>query len=266
LLEDDAITFMSSVPAFWRMALRLGKPPGRATLRRVQIGSAPLAADLWRQVIGWAGTETVVNTYGITETANWAAGASAAEHGVEDGLVGTMWGGAACVLDPGGTRLAEGEGEILLQTPSLMTGYHARPDLTAEVLSGGWYHTGDTGSIDAGGVMRLAGRRKSEINKGGIKVKPEEVDMLLERHEAVLEACCFGAPDPISGECVAAAIVLDPDAPNITNGQLRAWCQARIKPECVPDKWFRLDAIPRTDRGKINRDRVRDHCLDGGRT
>lgn len=264
LLEDHAVSFMSSVPAFWRMALRLGKPPGRTTLRRVQIGSAPLSADLWRQVVRWTGTESVVNTYGITEAANWVAGASAADHGVDDGLIGTMWGGASCVMDPSGKRLAAGEGEILLQTPSLMTGYHARPDLTAEVLHDGWYHTGDTGSIDAGGVMRLTGRRRSEINKGGIKVRPEEVDLLLERHEAVLEACCFGAPDPISGECVAAAIVLDTKIPNITNGQLRAWCKARIKPECVPDKWFRLDAIPRTDRGKINRDWVRDHCLDDG--
>lgn len=266
LLEDHGISFMSSVPAFWRMALRLGKPPGRATLRRVQIGSAPLAADLWCQVVGWAGTESVVNTYGITEAANWVAGASAAGHGVEDGLIGTMWGGESCVLDVDGRGLAEGEGEILLQTPSLMTGYHSRPDLAAAVLRDGWYHTGDAGTIDSSGVMRLAGRRKSEINKGGIKVRPEEADMLLERHEAVLEACCFDAPDPVSGECVGAAIVIDPAAASITNGQLRAWCQARIKPECVPDKWFRLDAIPRTDRGKISRDRIRDHCLEGRRS
>lgn len=265
LLEEHGITFMSSVPAFWRMALRLGRPPGRATLRRVQIGSAPLSASLWRDVMAWCGTESVVNTYGITETANWTAGASAADHEPEDGLIGTMWGGSACVLGESGARLAVGEGEILLQTPSLTTGYLGRPDLTAEALQDGWYHTGDTGSIDADGVMRLTGRRKSEINKGGIKVQPEEVELLLERHESIVEACCFAAPDAVSGECVGAAIVVDSGAGDITNGQLRAWCQARIKPECVPDKWFRLAAIPRTDRGKVNRDQVRDQCLGEGR-
>jgi acyl-CoA synthetase (AMP-forming)/AMP-acid ligase II len=261
LLEDHGVTFMSSVPAFWRMALRFAKPPGRATLRRVQIGSAPLSAALWGDVMAWSGAETVVNMYGITETANWAAGASTADHAPEDGLIGTMWGGAACVLSESGARLAVGEGEILLQTPSLMTGYHERADLTAAVIRDGWFHTGDTGSVDPDGILRLTGRRKSEINKGGVKVQPEEVDLLLERHESILEACCFGAPDPVSGECVGAAIVLAPDAGDLTNGELRAWCQARIKPECVPDKWFRLDAIPRSDRGKVNRDRVRDHCL-----
>jgi acyl-CoA synthetase (AMP-forming)/AMP-acid ligase II len=261
LLEDHGITFMSSVPAFWRMALRLGKPPARATLRRVQIGSAPLSASLWRDVMAWCGTRTVVNMYGITETANWVAGASAADHAPEDGLIGTMWGGSACVVSRSGERQAVGEGQILLQTPSLMAGYHARPDLTAEALIDGWYNTGDTGSIDPDGVLRLTGRRGSEINKGGVKVHPEEVELLLERHEAVMEACCFGTPDPVSGECVGAAIVLDPGAGEITNGELRSWCQARIKPDCVPDKWFRLSAIPKSDRGKVNRGQVRDHCF-----
>ncbi len=267
-LAEHDVTFMSSVPAFWPMALRLSTAPSRPCLQRVHIGSAPLSSALWRDVAHWSGTDSVVNMYGITETANWIAGASLADTPPEDGLIGTMWGGCAAVLSDDGTMRSRGEGEILVQTPSLMIGYHARPDLTEPVLRSGWYHTGDSGHIDGDGRIRLIGRRKSEINKAGVKVHPEEVDLLLERHPGVAEACCFSVPDPVSGEIVGVAVTL---VAGETDGQptpaiadLRDWCRARIKAECVPDRWFTVAEIPRTDRGKVNRDRVRDHCLRQG--
>ena len=265
-LARHDVTFMSSVPAFWRMALRLSTPP--PGLRRVHIGSAPLSSALWQDVARWAGTDAVVNMYGITETANWTAGASLADGPAEDGLIGTMWGGSAAVLAEDGTLRSRGEGEILVQTPSLMMGYHARPDLTEPVLRHGWYHTGDSGAIGDDGRIRLIGRRKSEINKAGMKVQPEEVDLLLERHPGVVEACCFGVPDAVSGEIVGVAVTLLPGAgdgvPAPSIADLRDWCRARIKAECVPDRWFTVAEIPKTDRGKVNRDRVRDHCLQQG--
>ncbi len=264
-LGRQDITFMSSVPAFWRMALRLSAEPAPPCLQRIHIGSAPLSSALWQDVARWAGTDSVVNMYGITETANWIAGASLADGPAEDGLIGAMWGGCAAVLAEDGTPRRRGEGELLVQTPSLMSGYHARPDLTNSVLRDGWYHTGDTGHIDDDGRIRLVGRRKSEINKAGIKVHPEEVDLLLERHPGVAEACCFGLPDPVSGEIIGVAVTLvarrsdAPPAPAIAD--LRDWCRARIKAECVPDRWFVVAEIPNRDRGKVKRDAVRDHCL-----
>ena len=267
-LAEHDVTFMSAVPAFWRMALRLSDAPPRPCLQRVHIGSAPLSSALWQDVAHWAGTDSVVNMYGITETANWVAGASLADAPPEDGLIGTMWGGCAAVLAEDGTLRSRGEGEILLQTPSLMMGYHARPDLTEPVLRNGWYHTGDSGQIDGDGRIRLIGRRKSEINKAGMKVHPEELDLLLERHPGVAEACCFGVPDEVSGEIVGIAVVLvatETDGrPPPTIADLRDWCRDRIKAECVPDRWFTLAEIPKTDRGKVNRDTVRDHCLRQG--
>jgi len=258
-LTRHAITFMSSVPALWALATRMPSPSA-ATLRHVGVGSAPLSADLWRAIAAWSGTDNVVNMYGITETANWAAGASARDREPEDGLVGRTWGGNAAVLRQDGSLAASGEGEILLQTPSLMAGYFARPDLTAEALRAGWYHTGDTGRIDAAGTIRLVGRRKNEINRAGTKVQPEEVDLLLERHPSVDEACTFGIPDAVGGEIVGVAIRLA-DTGNTDTEALRAWCRERIRAESVPERWFVVSEIPKTDRGKINRDRVRDHCL-----
>ena len=259
ILVDNRISFMSSVPAFWKIATRVVASPAQQTLQQVNIGSAPLSAELWKSVIEWSGTDNVNNMYGITETANWAAGISATSCEPEDGLVGFMWGGEAAVLDADDRLQANGEGELVLRTPSLMAGYYQRDDLTEAVMRDGWYYTGDRGSIDATGCIRMQGRLKSEINRAGTKVLPEEVDLLLERHEAVAEACTFGVPDPVNGEMVAVAVRLaDNEA---VPADLKAWCAERIRMDCVPEKWFVLPEIPKTDRGKINRDRVRDVCL-----
>jgi acyl-CoA synthetase (AMP-forming)/AMP-acid ligase II len=258
IIDAHAVTFMSSVPSFWKLALRLSKPPARP-LARVHVGSAPLAADQWEAICAWAGTRDVVNCYGITETANWIAGASARDHVPADGLVGRVWGGAAMAVDAAGRPAAEGE--IWVQTPALMTGYLHRHDLTAAVLRDGWFATGDTGRVEDG-VIHLTGRQKDEINHGGLKVQPAEIDLLVERHPDVVEACCFAIPDPASGEAVAVAVRLKPGAATDT-AELRAWCAARIRREAVPERWFVVDEIPKTDRGKIRRSTVRDRCLGG---
>lgn len=263
VIDQNAITFMSSVPSFWKVALKASPMPVKKTLKQISVGSAPLSKDHWRAISEWAGIKNVVNMYGITETANWAVGASAATYGFEDGVVGTMWGGEAAVMTKDGKQAKTGEGEILLKTPSVMKGYLKRPDLTRVVLKDGWYRTGDWGAIGDDGVIRLLGRTKTEINKAGIKILPEEVDMLLERHPDVAEACAFAAPDPISGETVAVAVAAKPGA-DLTAETLRAWCRERIRPDGVPERWYFVAEIPKTDRGKVNRAVVRDHCLEGG--
>lgn len=261
VIDDNVISFLSSVPSFWNVVLKVSPKPLGKSLQRISVGSAPLSAELWQAIVNWAGTDNVCNMYGITETANWVAGACARELTIENGLVGNMWGGEAAVLTAEGKRQASGQGEILLKPPSLMQGYFKRPDLTAEAIRGGWYHSGDVGVIDEQGAIRLLGRIKTEINKAGIKVLPEEVDVLLERHEDVLEACAFGIPDPVSGETVAAAVLLKAQA-KADASELAQWCKQRIRSDCVPEKWYFVAEIPKTDRGKINRAVVRDYCLE----
>jgi len=214
-----------------------------------------LSAELWQGVADWTRARDVVNAYGITETANWIGGASHRSHAPADGLIGTPWGGRAAVCDEAGRLAAQGPGEIVVQTPSLMTGYLRRPGETRRVLKGGWYHTGDIGEIDARGVIRLTGRARNEINRAGIKVHPEEIDLLLERHPEVAEACTFAVPDPIAGEVVAAAVRMVAGA-HVDAAALRQWCLERIRREAVPEKWYFPQAIPKTDRGKVNREQV----------
>ena len=258
-IDDHDISFMSSVPSFWKLALKVARPPRRGSLRQVNVGSAPLTAELWRAVQGWAGTDHVVNAYGITETANWAAGASGRDHRPADGLVGSMWGGRAAVRSEDGRILGIGDGELLLQTPALMQGYHERPDLTRAALRDGWFQTGDIGGIDDRGIIRLLGRQKHEINRGGQKVHPEEIDALLERHPDVLEACTFGLPDEASGEIVAVALSLR-DGVAGDAAALRRWCLERVRRELAPERWFFLPSIPKTGRGKVDRRAVLAAC------
>lgn len=261
-IDQHAVTFMSSVPSFWKIALKMSPPPQRKTLARVNVGSAPVAAELIAAIVKWSDAPDVCNMYGITETANWVAGNSASERMPEDGLIGCMWGGDAAVLTSAGEIKANGEGELLLRPPALMSGYFKRPDLTAEVIRDGWYCSGDLGSIDDAGVMRLSGRLRYEINRAGMKVSPEEIDLLLERHPQVLEACSFALPDEVAGETVAVVVTIEQNG-TVTAEQLRHWCTARIRRECVPERWYFMAEIPKTDRGKLNRDQVRDACLHG---
>jgi acyl-CoA synthetase (AMP-forming)/AMP-acid ligase II len=236
------------------MALKLSPSPQGGKLRRVHVGSAPLSGELWARIVDWAGCE-VVNCYGMTETANWFAGASSSG-GCSDNAVGRAWGGRAGIVAADGRIAPVGEGEIAVLTPSLMSGYLDRPELTRGVLTEGWYLTGDVGRVDESGFIVLTGRVKDEINRAGFKVQPVEIDQVIEAHPDVAEACTFPIPDRASGEMVGIAVRL---APNrlVGESELRAWCARRLRHEMIPERWFFVAEIPRTPRGKLNRVEVR---------
>lgn len=260
LIDQYGVTFLSSVPTFWKLATRASRPPTGGSLRRVHIGSAPLSSEHWNEIIDWSQTRNVVNMYGITETANWIAGASANEFTPLDGLIGRMWGGTAAVRNECGQLVETGSGEIVIQSPSIMMSYYCQSDLTAQVIDGSWYRTGDIGTIDAGGVIRLTGRLRDEINRAGIKVHPADIDILLERNVCIREACSFAIPDAVAGQTVAVAVVAESSC-ELDVSKLKAWCSERLVTEKRPAKWFVLDEIPKNANGKISRATVAEHCL-----
>jgi len=260
-IDENEITFMSSVPSFWKLALRMSPPPSKNSMTRVHIGSAPLSAELWQQVIDWSGTKDVVNTYGITETANWVCGASAIDHAPADGLIGKAWGGEIAVMSEKGEIASIGTGELLVRNPSLMVGYDQRPDLTEAALRKGWFHTGDIGLIDEHGVARLTGRIKHEINRAGMKIHPEDLDLLFEKHDDVVEACAFGVPDDVAGEIVGIALHLK-ESVTADPIPFRRWCENKLRREAIPERWFFLDELPKNERGKLDRNRVAASCLE----
>ena len=270
LIDEHRITFMSSVPAIWRLALKLARPPRMGTLQRVHCGSAPLSAGTWEGIRGWSGTPQVCNAYGITETGSWVAGLGEADVPAADGLIGEGWGAVMRVLRTAETaghrdpalQCAAGEpGYVWLNTPALMKGYFLRDDLTERVVVDGWFMTGDIGVLDDRGRLTLRGRERDEINRGGIKIYPADIDAVVERFERTTDVCAFAVEDPVYGQAVGMAVVLDDGSDDTVRGLYR-WMRAHLAETKMPGHWWIVDAIPRTSRGKINRDAVKAACMD----
>ena len=268
VIDEHRVTFMSSVPAVWRLALRIAKQPEAKTLQRVFVGSAPLSAALWTDIQKWSGTKQVMNSYGITETGSWLAGTTVGDFTPEDGLIGVAWGGIIRVLksrEPSApfapeSVCATGEsGHVWTLTPALMKGYLDRDDLTAQVVSAGWFLTGDIGLIDTRGWLHLQGRERDEINKGGMKVHPADIDAVIERFPATLDVCTFAYADALLGEDVGVAVALK-DAGVATLRDLHAWAAGHLAIHQLPQRWYVVDEIPRTSRGKVSRANVAEQC------
>jgi acyl-CoA synthetase (AMP-forming)/AMP-acid ligase II len=270
ILDRWGITFFSSVPSLWRLALRTARPPGRRTLERVFCGSAPLSARLWTEIQDWTGTCEVWNAYGITETGSWLAGSSMKDLVVEDGLVGEPWGSIVKVFRTGNAEdepavpEESGRGEpgyVWVNTAALMRGYLGREDLTRRVVRNGWFSTGDIGVLDERGWLYLRGREREEINKGGMKVYPGDIDAVAERFEDTVDVCAFGFDDSLQGENVGIAIVLRTKEPAAVR-RLFEWMRRHLARHQMPQRWYLLDEIPRSSRGKVNRASVAARCAD----
>jgi acyl-CoA synthetase (AMP-forming)/AMP-acid ligase II len=269
ILDDQQITFFSSVPTVWRLALKTARRPRSASVERVFCGSAPLSATLWRGIQEWTGSGEVMNAYGITETGSWVAGTTIPEFTAEDGLIGEAWGAVIRILKTADTSLppalaeqaAPGEaGFIWINTPALMQGYFGRDDLTRKVVAQGWFLTGDIGLADERGYLFLRGRTREEINKGGSKIFPGDIDAVAEQFGGTIDVCSFGYEDPLYGENVGIAVVLtEPRMPTLR--ALHEWVSARLAKHQIPQQWYALESIPRTSRGKINREQVAAECV-----
>src|SRR5204862_3899179 len=140
------------------------------------------------------------------------------------------------IVDPAtGAERAIGErGELCCRGYNVMTGYYNNPDATrAAIDADGWLHTGDEASIDADGYVRITGRIKDLIIRGGENISPKEIEDCLREHGAVADASVYGMPDDFFGEVVAAAVRLKPSA-EAPGEELVAWCAGRLARFKVP--------------------------------
>lgn len=244
ILDENRITMVNTVPSLWNIILKSSNPPKAGSLKLVSVVSAPLNPKTQKEIVHWAGTENVYSLFGTTETGGWNTGIS-----------GAVLGGETAVLGKAGKISLKGQGELLLKTPACMSGYFQRPELAREAFFEGWFKTGDLAEIDSQGVISILGRVKSQINRAGIKIIPEEVEALLEQHPSVAAAGVFSYSDPVTGEGVGAAIEYSlgekMDFPSLRN-----WCKSRIRAVSVPEKWFEVKNLPRNERGKIDRGKL----------
>jgi acyl-CoA synthetase (AMP-forming)/AMP-acid ligase II len=271
VIDRCSITFLSSVPTVWRLALKIAKPPEGSSLERVFCGSAPLSGALWRSVQQWTRARELMNVYGITETGSWIAGTTVASAMPEDGLIGEAWGGDLAILRTGDTTVSPSssercgpneEGYVWIKTPALMKGYLGREDLTAEVVKDGWFSTRDIGAVDDRGYLYLRGRAREEINKSGQKIYPGDIDSVIERFDETVDVCAFGFAEPLQGEDVGVAVVLRSSSQDELEAlaRLHQWTGARLAVHQMPQRWYLLKELPRTPGGKVNRRDVADLC------
>jgi O-succinylbenzoic acid--CoA ligase len=200
----------------------------------------------------------VVQTYGLTEAASQVTTCAPADAPGPPGSAGKpLFPTEVRIADDDGRALpAEACGEILVRGPTVMRGYHGRPEETATALSEGWLHTGDLGYLDDDGNLYVRDRRDGLIISGGENVYAGEVEDVLCTHPAVLDAGVTGAPDERWGQAVVAAVVLR-DGAAASEDDLLAHCRGRLAPFKVPKRVRFAETLPRTEGGKLLRRALR---------
>lgn len=154
-------------------------------------------------------------------------------------------------------------GEICARGPSIMIGYHANETATrAAIDEDGWLHTGDLGVMDERGYVRVTGRVKEMIIRGGENHFPAEIENILLEHPDVADVAVVGLPDEKWGEIIAAFIRTENNIP-LDEVALRQHCRTHMSPQKTPVVWTRVGAFPLTGSGKIQKFKLRDQYLEG---
>ncbi len=195
----------------------------------------------------------MIEAYGMTEAAHQMASNPLPPRPRFPGSVGVAAGPDVGIMDPDGNLLPTGGlGEIVIRGRNVTAGYESNPSANASAFTNGWFRTGDQGMLDESGYLRLTGRLKELINRGGEKISPLEVDTVLMDHPAVAQVVTFAVPHDKLGEEVAAAVVLREGA-TADERELRDFAASRMADFKVPRKIVFLDEIPKGATGKLQR-------------
>jgi long-chain acyl-CoA synthetase len=233
-----------------------------ATLTKIWSGGAPIPPSTVKAFQAQFG-QYIHNIYGLTETTSPSHGVPAGAIAPIDDASGALSVGLPVydtvvrIVGDDGQDLPPGEiGEIVTSGPMVVPGYWNKPEETAHALPGGALHTGDVGYMDEAGWFYLVDRKKDQINAGGYKVWPREVEDVLYQHEAVREAAVVGIPDEYRGETVKAYVSLRPGH-QATAEELIAFCRQQMAAYKYPRQIEFLDELPKTVSGKLLRRELR---------
>jgi acyl-CoA synthetase (AMP-forming)/AMP-acid ligase II len=255
-VAEGNATWYTAVPTIHQILLNRAdgqRPAGAEHLRFIRSCSSALSPDTMRRMEERFGVP-VLQAYGMTEASHQMASNPLPPRERKPGSVGVATGVEISIVDENGNHLKTGmAGEVVIKGPAVMGGYENNSEANARSFTDGWFRTGDQGVLDESGYLRLVGRLKEMINRGGEKISPLEIDDLLLSCPKVAEAVSFGVEHPTYGEEVAAAVVLREPAPE---SELLAYCKAHMADYKCPKKIYVVDAIPRTATGKIQRGAV----------
>lgn len=224
----------------------------RGRLRLVRSSSASLPPQVMEALEATFGAP-VIEAYGMTEASHQMASNPLPPRPRFPGSVGIAAGPEIAIMTDAGTLQPSGElGEIVIRGPNVTDGYEANPEANAKGFTAGWFRTGDQGYLDEDGYLRLTGRLKELINRGGEKISPLEVDTILMDHPAVAQVATFAVRHDKLGEEVAAAVVLR-DGMSVDERTLRDFAAERLADFKVPRKILFMAEIPKGPTGKLQR-------------
>ena len=266
-VEKHGVTFMCAAPAVVNAVLDAGKDwpkdnegapvPGAGRATRVICAGAPPPSKTIERIESELGWE-FIQIYGLTETSplltinrrkrEWA------DMPIAEAAQKLVRAGAPAI----GVRVKESEsGEVLARGNVILEGYWQQPDASADALEGGWFHTGDGGSVDDEGYLSISDRKKDVIITGGENVSSIEVEDCIYALEGVSECAVIGVPDEKWGETIKAIVVPVPGA-SIDQAAVIAHCKKKIAGYKAPTSVDFVDAIPRTATGKVQKFKLRE--------
>jgi long-chain acyl-CoA synthetase len=248
------VTWLTSVAAMMAMVVREEETLERTDLssvRIVRMGSAPVSNKLVADIRDYFPNAEIANGYGTTEAGPVVHGPHPDGVKQPDVSVGYPVAGIARLVD--GDNLDADYGELHCKNPAVTPGYHNMPEKTVEAMTDdGWYRTGDVMRRDSDGFHYFVGRVDDMFNCGGENIYPSEVEKLLERHEAVEQACVVPVPDDIKGFKPVAFVVARPGA-MVTEDLIKTYTLANGPAYQHPRSITFLDTLPLTGTNKVDR-------------
>jgi fatty-acyl-CoA synthase len=262
-IEQQRVTSFFAVPS---MLDAMAREPGFVTrdlscLRTIAAAGAPLPLPTLRTWLDRG--VTVQQAYGMTEAAPSGTVLESADAQRKIGSAGrAQFFTDVRVTRPDGTETGPDEiGEVVLAGPNIMAGYWNDPQQTAEVLSGGWYHSGDAGAVDEDGFLYIRDRYKDMIISGGENVYPAEVESAMLELPGIVEAAVIGVPDEKWGE-VGLALLVGAERPA---EEIRMALRDRLAGFKIPRHVRFVEALPKTATGKVRKQDLRSQARTAGR-
>jgi acyl-CoA synthetase (AMP-forming)/AMP-acid ligase II len=255
-LDEAAPTWYTAVPTMHQAILaradRSRPTIDRRRLRFIRSCSAALPPSVGEELEKVFQTP-VVEAYAMTEAAHQMTSNPLPPRARKPGSVGVAAGPEVAILSPEGRILDPGQtGEVAIRGENVMAGYENNPEANQKAFTSGWFRTGDQGRLDPEGYLRITGRLKEIINRGGEKISPREVDEILLAHPDVAQALTFAIPHEMLGEEVAAAVVLR-EGRTLGEEDLRRFVAGKLADFKVPRKVVFLAQIPTGPTGKLQR-------------
>ena len=256
LAETQNITWYSGVPTMHQaILLRAQKNSDKAkklNLRFIRSSSASLPPAIFEQLNDIFQTP-VIEAYGMTEATHQMASNPLPPAIQKPGLVGMPAGPEICIMNDKNEKLSQGEiGEICIKGNNVTNGYENNPEANKQSFVNDWFRTGDEGFFDEDGYLKISGRLKEIINKGGEKISPLEVDNILMDFPPIDQALCFGYKDKMLGEDIAVAIKLKENK-SCTEDDIKSYANEKLAKFKIPKKIFIVEDIPKGATGKLQR-------------